>query len=694
MTADDTLKPEKNTGQEDKDSTTQSEGESEEQDFIIDLENQVQPFWESPNLRDTAREWLCVRLWVQKGPDEQVALLEDVLQCDKSEVQSMHEYSSPFEFYALVNEKETAKLFASGIVCSLRSGYPQRVREERKKIRRNEIKRKVDARQKTKKQKVSPGMPHSFNYVFLNLYAFPRPEANCREASKPAYSKYEPYPLLDDVYRSWYQVEIKTKKQRDEQIAFLLDELNLKCDKFEVRSFHEFIGLSTFNAYLTAEEAHKLSKLKMVRLVELGYPKRPNRKINAQQNFKEQTQSLGSRLSEARKNKEKWRFDEGFDRPGFDRIFTRGMGKVQGLEIKCPPALIDDDSLMFHFYQGLMVPSKKELDHSSKMADFPAGRLELPFATCEARDRYRDWGSKKVLTPPKILDHAALESMGYWDEVDDFLHDSKWRYLLALCALASVPLTMEFICSLKFSAYGSRVRDVDRVHPLEETTRHYIPADQGTCTCSPSYMPKSMPIDGAYSSAVPRPLHTTFHELTAAFGDLRASIDSLFQRYEERWTAFERNQESRWKETQDHEQRVEDTLSQHDTHIAQILDFMEQQYGVRLEQDFAKSITGDYDYCSSDYDDPFEEYEYYPSLDAAGKRWYTVNLANDMHADDQIALLLDTLNRSESEFEDIYKGGRYRHCFSAYLTEKEADEVAGLEEVEYVEPHRCKESWD
>lgn len=100
-----------------------------------------------------------------------------------------------------------------------------------------------------------------------------------------------------------------------------------------------------------------------------------------------------------------------------------------------------------------------------KMANFPAGGLELPFATCEARDRYRDWGSKKVLTPPMILDHAALESMGYWDEVDDFLHDSKWMYLLALRASASVPLTMEFICSLKFSAYGSRERDVDRVHP-------------------------------------------------------------------------------------------------------------------------------------------------------------------------------------------------------------------------------------
>ncbi|VFQ93628.1 unnamed protein product, partial [Cuscuta campestris] len=44
--------------------------------------------------------------------------------------------------------------------------------------------------------------------------------------------------------------------------------------------------------------------------------------------------------------------------------------RFKDLKIKCPPALIDDDSLMFHFYQGLLVPSKKELDHSFKVGSF------------------------------------------------------------------------------------------------------------------------------------------------------------------------------------------------------------------------------------------------------------------------------------------------------------------------------------
>ncbi|VFQ83860.1 unnamed protein product [Cuscuta campestris] len=44
--------------------------------------------------------------------------------------------------------------------------------------------------------------------------------------------------------------------------------------------------------------------------------------------------------------------------------------RFKDLKIKCPPALIDPDSLMFHFYQGLLVSSKKELDHSSKVGSF------------------------------------------------------------------------------------------------------------------------------------------------------------------------------------------------------------------------------------------------------------------------------------------------------------------------------------
>ncbi|VFQ73362.1 unnamed protein product [Cuscuta campestris] len=104
--------------------------------------------------------------------------------------------------------------------------------------------------------------------------------------------------------------------------------------------------------------------------------------------------------------------------------------------------------------------------------------------------------------------------------------------------------------------------------------------DQGTGTGSPSYMPESMPANGASSSVVPRPLPTTLEKLPAAFGDLRTSIDSRFQHYEERWTAFEQRQEARWKENQDHQQRIETSLLEQGTHIAQILDYMKAQYGV------------------------------------------------------------------------------------------------------------------
>ncbi|VFQ82077.1 unnamed protein product [Cuscuta campestris] len=108
------------------------------------------------------------------------------------------------------------------------------------------------------------------------------------------------------------------------------------------------------------------------------------------------------------------------------------------------------------------------------------------------------------------------------------------------------PITLE---SLIHMGFRKRPRDT-----------RYEP-DQDTGTGSPSYMPASMPADGASSSAVPRPLPTTFEELTTAFGDLQTSIDSRFQLYEQRWTAFEHCQETCWKEIQDHQHRIETSLA-------------------------------------------------------------------------------------------------------------------------------------
>ncbi|VFQ69043.1 unnamed protein product [Cuscuta campestris] len=69
--------------------------------------------------------------------------------------------------------------------------------------------------------------------------------------------------------------------------------------------------------------------------------------------------------------------------------------RFKELKVKCPPALIDSDSLMFYFYQGLTVPSKKELDHSSKLGSFlemtPEENVELvDRLTSNAKYRYED----------------------------------------------------------------------------------------------------------------------------------------------------------------------------------------------------------------------------------------------------------------------------------------------------------------
>ncbi|XVF30551.1 hypothetical protein REPUB_Repub16aG0067700 [Reevesia pubescens] len=91
------------------------------------------------------------------------------------------------------------------------------------------------------------------------------------------------------------------------------------------------------------------------------------------------------------------------------------------------------------------------------------------------------------------------------------------------------------------------------------------------------------------------------------------------------------------------------------------------------------------DYCSSDSSD---ESEFYLPLDESGKRWYEVSLVNDKTPADQEALLQATLNCDESEIPSIYEYCLVHHMFNAYMTEEEADEVAGLEEVEFAEPCR------
>ncbi|KAG4113439.1 hypothetical protein ERO13_D13G223901v2 [Gossypium hirsutum] len=78
-------------------------------------------------------------------------------------------------------------------------------------------------------------------------------------------------------------------------------------------------------------------------------------------------------------------------------------------------------------------------------------------------------------------------------------------------------------------------------------------------------------------------------------------------------------------------------------------------------------------------------YEGYHGFDASGKRWYEVSLVDEKNRDYHKALLLDVLKWDSCKSIYVYKAN---HLFKARMSEEEADKVAGLEEVEYVEPCR------
>ncbi|KAK6271378.1 hypothetical protein POUND7_008476 [Theobroma cacao] len=97
------------------------------------------------------------------------------------------------------------------------------------------------------------------------------------------------------------------------------------------------------------------------------------------------------------------------------------------------------------------------------------------------------------------------------------------------------------------------------------------------------------------------------------------------------------------------------------------------------EEDFSE------DEWSRDYSGSDDTYEGYYGFDEFGKRWYKVCLLDEKTKDDQVALLLDVLNCDQSGIRSIYVY-HTPDLFKARMTEEEADRVAGLGEVEFVEP--------
>ncbi|CAH9061841.1 unnamed protein product [Cuscuta epithymum] len=89
----------------------------------------------------------------------------------------------------------------------------------------------------------------------------------------------------------------------------------------------------------------------------------------------------------------------------------------------------------------------------------PPPQPDIPFATIADRRRFQAWGQYRTLLPPMILDPTMLEEWGYWDDIDALLGDSLWRRILFVQERASLPLTMEFLCSVQFTHYGQAVQE-------------------------------------------------------------------------------------------------------------------------------------------------------------------------------------------------------------------------------------------
>ncbi|VFQ96810.1 unnamed protein product [Cuscuta campestris] len=95
---------------------------------------------------------------------------------------------------------------------------------------------------------------------------------------------------------------------------------------------------------------------------------------------------------------------------------------------------------------------------------------ELPLHSEEARKKFLTWGNTKMLQPPMVLDPAYLEELGHWQDIDELLYDPKWRILLFLHAPASLEVTIEFLCSLRFLNDGEEIKTAVEVTSTTKVT--------------------------------------------------------------------------------------------------------------------------------------------------------------------------------------------------------------------------------
>ncbi|VFQ96633.1 unnamed protein product [Cuscuta campestris] len=78
------------------------------------------------------------------------------------------------------------------------------------------------------------------------------------------------------------------------------------------------------------------------------------------------------------------------------------------------------------------------------------------------------WDQKRVKRA-KLYDSRIEKSRKKWD-IDEFLYNPKWRILLFLQAPASLEVTIEFLCSLRFHNDGEEVKSTAEVTSTTKVT--------------------------------------------------------------------------------------------------------------------------------------------------------------------------------------------------------------------------------
>ncbi|VFQ86921.1 unnamed protein product [Cuscuta campestris] len=75
-------------------------------------------------------------------------------------------------------------------------------------------------------------------------------------------------------------------------------------------------------------------------------------------------------------------------------------------------------------------------------------RNEVQLIDAASSTRFDEWGHSRVLHESVCLAHDTLTDYGYAEEMEELLEGTKWQRLLQLRAESSLPLTIEFLCSI------------------------------------------------------------------------------------------------------------------------------------------------------------------------------------------------------------------------------------------------------